>query len=48
MQLLPNAPYASLTLGKTGRKRLLEAYTADRMHQLYAHHYESLAKDSQG
>ena len=47
MQLLPNAPYASLTLGKTGRKRLLEAYTADRMHQLYAHHYESLARDSQ-
>ncbi|MFK7790213.1 MAG: glycosyltransferase [Phycisphaeraceae bacterium] len=41
-QLLPNAPYANLTLGKAGRERLLKAFTAERMHKLYADHYESL------
>ncbi len=47
MQLLPNAPYAKLTLGSAGRARLLTDFTADQMHAHYAQHYESLVKDSQ-
>lgn len=45
LQLLPNAPYTARTLGSAGRKRLLNAFTADRMHSLYAHHYESMTAD---
>lgn len=47
LQLLPNAPYTARTLGQAGRIRLLDAFTADRMHRRYAHYYESLAAGSQ-
>ncbi|MBX2853058.1 MAG: glycosyltransferase [Phycisphaeraceae bacterium] len=46
MQLLPNAPYTARVLGQAGRQRLLEHFTADRMHRAYAQHYESLAADA--
>lgn len=39
MQLLPNAPYANLTLGLAGRQKLLDEFTADRMHARYAEYY---------
>lgn len=42
MQLLPNSPYANLTLGKAGRARLLAGFTADRMHAIYAQHYVAM------
>lgn len=45
-QLLPNAPYAQLTLGHRGRIRLINAFTAQRMHKLYAHHYETMIQTS--
>ncbi|MEM9347185.1 MAG: glycosyltransferase [Planctomycetota bacterium] len=48
LKLLPNAPYTARTLGKAGRLRLLQAFTADRMHQDYAQHYESLMTVSHG
>lgn len=46
LQLLPNAPYTARTLGTAGRERLLNHFTADRMHASYAQQYESLAKNS--
>lgn len=46
IKLLPNAPYARLTLGMAGRERLLKRFTADRMHAGYAQLYESIAGDS--
>eukprot|EP00752_Nemacystus_decipiens_P014025 g12461.t1 len=47
LQLLPNAPYTARTLGQAGRQRLLDHFTAERMHQAYARLYESLTADSQ-
>jgi glycosyltransferase involved in cell wall biosynthesis len=44
--LLQNAPYANLTLGRAGRTRLLANFTAERMHDAYAQHYESMTRDS--
>lgn len=46
LQLLPNAPYTARTLGQAGRQRLLNHFTAERMHASYAQHYETLAKDA--
>lgn len=46
MQLLPNAPYTARVLGQAGRQRLLEHFTADRMHRAYAEIYESLAAET--
>lgn len=46
LQLLPNAPYTARTLGQAGRQRLFDAFTADRMHRMYAQYYESLAGHS--
>lgn len=43
LQLLPNAPYTARVLGQAGRQRLLEHFTADRMHRAYADRYESIA-----
>lgn len=37
--LLPNAPYAQRTLGNAGRQRLLNQFTAERMHHAYAQQY---------
>jgi glycosyltransferase involved in cell wall biosynthesis len=46
IQLLPNAPYTARALGQAGRQRLLEHFTADRMHRVYADRYELLAADA--
>lgn len=46
--LLPNAEYAQRTYGLTGRQRLLDRFTVDRMHREYVQLYEAVAGDSHG
>lgn len=41
-------PAQSARLGKAGRQRLLDRFTADRMHAEYARLYEAMAGDSRG
>ncbi|MEM6504481.1 MAG: glycosyltransferase [Planctomycetota bacterium] len=48
LKLLPNAPYTARTLGKAGRRRLLQDFTKERMHRSYAGYYQTLCEKHQG